>query len=220
MEFKTVGAAEVVKGQVLTLYVENTQNPPNHHYLQLYIKESFSLSDQMALFHSEEREYRDVASEVSVEAFYRFLLRKGLADRPRSDVVKFGQMGRPSARVVEEYKYAINPDAFILGNLREALLFHSKAIVNHQGYRVVIMSSDVETDELVVEITHRDQSVGVINMCVAFDRGIGVEFDADDQEQIRKTIDEMVSGVAPVPGLSVSRVFLNIIQPVETKEPV
>jgi hypothetical protein len=212
MELRTVGETAVVKGQLLTLFVNDANSPSNHYFTLLYVKESFSVSNEMAEFYKNlPEELKTLPSETATEHFYLYLLKKGLVERPKSDVVHVGSIGRIPERISDEYKYMLNPDKFTLKKIQSDLMFQSLTFDNHQGYRIMILGPEGSLSEIIVDIQQNDRYLGVIKLGIVFDRTMDVEFDQSDIELMRKTVLKMVSEVSAVPNIQIGRIRLNIL---------
>lgn len=209
MELQTVGGSAVNKGQLLTLYVEDPTKSNGHYFMMLYVKETFNVSIEMAGFYQQlSSENRLMSSEAATEQFYLYLLRKGLVERPKSDVIYMGEMGRPSVRVSDEYKYSLNPTEYTIRKLKNDLMFQSMTFYNHQGYRVMLLGPEGSLSEIMVEIIQHGESVGTIRLGIVFDRSLDAVINEADIEQMRSVIMRMVSETSHIPDVTIGRICI------------
>lgn len=211
MELKSLGHSTVVEGQLITLVVENPSVPMENLYVMLYVKKDFNISDEMAQFYESNKddESNTKFSEVMVGEFYQYLLRKGLVDRPRSDVVRFGVVGRPSKRILDEYKYRLSPEEFVLTGIRERLELKSNYIVTDAGYRVLVASVEDRPENVAVTLELRGTVIGSLRFFILHGSTEVISMSPADMDRLTAAIAEIIKDSCDIPEVRVHRVFID-----------
>lgn len=188
-----VGSCEVLSGQLLTLYAEDKVNG-RPSYIMLYVKKSFDLSQKMVeYYHSLSTDERTQHTEVSCDGLYRMLLKQGLVEKPRSDLVLMGEIGRPSKRLADEVRYSINPEKYKLEKIRDELQYVTKLFYNHQGYRIMLIGADSVLNEAIIDVLdEKGMPMGNLKIGVVFDRTSNATIDSGDTEKLKETVQKMI----------------------------
>jgi ACT domain-containing protein len=207
-----LGTRMALKGTMLTLFVNDPENSTNQRFLQLLVKDTFNLSLEMAeYFETANSEVRALPSEMAIERFYLYLVKKGLVEKPVNEVIYIGEYGRPSKEILKEYKYSVNPIESTMFHIRECMTNKSKAFINHQGYRIMVIDQSMSLSEVVIEVMHHELSLGTLHVGIVFDRTLDVTLNADDLVSIKVLIEELV-GIKQFPiGISMGRVFVHLL---------
>lgn len=207
-----LGRRMAIEGTMLTLFVNDPENSINQRFLQLLVKREFNLSLEMAeYFETANSTVRGLPSELAIERFYLYLVKKGLVEKPVNEVVYFGEYGRPSKEILKEYKFGVNPIEATVFQLREAMVNKSRAFINHQGYRIMVFDQSMSLSEVVIEIMYHELSLGMLHVGVVFDRTLDVTLNDDDITAIRTIVGEL-AGIKQLPsGISMERVFVNLL---------
>lgn len=216
MELRTIGHSSVVKGQLLTLYVTDPNNAGDHYFTLLYVKEAFDVSAQMAAFYAQlDDKTRCLPIEKNTEGFYLYLLKQGLVERPRSNVIHMGEAGRANNRLTQEYRYSLNPVEFIIDTLNNGLMYQSRSFVSEQGYRYMLVGPSCSFSEVVATIDVNGETIGSIHMGIAFDRTLDAELSQRDLKRMTAVLMDMIKEVGCFPGLSVSNLQLSLAPLIE-----
>lgn len=200
------------EGEVITVFVNDPDNPANQQFSLLYVKVSFNIGQQMALFYDQvPATQRAQPTEKAMESFYIYLLKKGLVDRPKNTVIYLGDHGKLPVSIIDEYKYSINPIEWILEHITQSLMFQTNTFLNHQGYRIMLLGPSGSLSEIAVEIMHEDLSLGMVQVGIVFDRTLDAVLNEDDILAIRTTISKMFNlGQYPT-GVSIGRMYINLL---------
>lgn len=200
------------EGEVITVFVNDPENAANQQFSLLYVKESFNIGQQMAAFYDQvSPDQRAMPTEKALESFYIYLLKKGLVDRPKNTVIYLGDHGKLPISIINEYKYSVNPIESVLDHLTQSLMFQTKAFENHQGYRIMLLGPSGSLSEIAVEIMHEELSLGLIQVGIVFDRTLDAVLNEDDVLTIRNTIASMLNVNQYPPGISIGRMYINLM---------
>lgn len=217
MDPHRVGSCEVLSGQLLTLYAEDKVNARSS-FIMLYVKKSFDLSQKMVEYYqSLTADERSQHTEVSNDGLYRMLLKQGLVEKPRSDLVFMGEIGRPSKRIADEVRYSINPEKYKLDKIKHDLQYVSKLFFNHQGYRILLLGADDVLNEAIIDINDEDGVfIGNLKIGVVFDRTANATLDKDDTEKLKETVLKMIRESGHLENVTLGKVHYNFHEMSET----
>jgi hypothetical protein len=206
------GNKHAMAGNILTVFVDDPDNPSNQRFSILVVLKTFNLSFEMAeYYHTSPPSVKAFPSEQAMDRFYLHLMKKGLVERPLNEVVHIGSHGRPPKEIIDEYKYSINPIEAMLSILQEKMVNKSKVFVNHQGYRIMVLDQMKSLSEVLVEIMHHDLSLGLLSVGVVFDRTLDAVLNDDDLMTIRSIIEEMVCIKQQPEGICIGRMFVHLM---------
>jgi hypothetical protein len=142
--------------------------------------------------------------------FHIHLVKKGLVERPTNEVIHIGEYGKPSKEIMNEYKYSVNPIEATVSMLRDQMVCKSKAFINHQGYRMLILEAAGSLSEIVVEVMHHDFALGVFTVGIVLDRTLDAVLNEEDLIKVRSIVEEMVCIKQQPPGISIGRLFIHL----------
>ena len=208
MESKPLGESKAKAGQLLSLYVEDDVLPVS---VTLYVLKDFDLSNEMAEYHELHRRVGGDKSETVIGTFSAWLAEKGLVENPsRSDIVVLGRFGRPPARMISEWKYRKNPEAFIMDRIRRTLHVASLYMFTHDGQYLILLDHGQSQDEVILEISHKGEAIGMVHLDLFTDSKRRVKINDDDLQKIKALIETIFNERLHEEELSVTRVFTNI----------
>lgn len=207
MNTNRLGSSPIVKGQLITLYIDDVENGRLQQAVILYAMQDFDLAEKMVEYYGECKNKQTLTkSEIMLPCFSDHLVEKGLVTHPSHDTVRLGTVGRPPARMIDEYKYSLNPNAFVEGKLIGLVNGQCNGVFGHRGHYFSLMNAEfcpyVVRCAIVVNNDHD----------ITIDVGVspseaGVHPDADDclkfQLHLQKLFSESLEGIP----IHVVRVF-------------
>lgn len=102
--------------------------------------EDIDLSREMALFcEKTNRSGKDIYTENALPAFIEYLVMKRLLHVGAEVDVHFGSSRRPAARLLNEYRFRLNPESFWEEKLTHRYESRSFTIINHQQQMLTMM---------------------------------------------------------------------------------
>lgn len=209
MSLNNIGTYEVSRGQLITLFSEGDANK-GHKYTMVYVKQSFNLSEKMVEYYeSLSASEKSQPCEDSAEGLYRLLLKQGLVERPKSELLTLGKVGRPSARIADEVRYSRNPESFKLQKIQDDLQFSTKIFFNHQGYRVLLVGAGSSLNEVLIEIVEDGESIGTFKIGIVFDNTVDLTLTEDDTVKLRETVSSMIREAGHFDTVSLGKVNYN-----------
>jgi len=210
MSLSNIGTYEVSRGQLITLFTENPDGR-NHKFTLIYVKKSFNMSEKMVeYYNSLKPDEKTQSSEDSSEGLYRMLLKQGLVEKPRSDFINMGNVGRPSSRLADEVRYSRNPESFLFERIQDDLLYSTRIFFNHQNYRVLLLGAGSSLNEAIIDVHDED---GVIvwsfKIGIVFDGTVDLTLNDDDTNKLRETVKAMIRETGYLEPLELGKINYN-----------
>lgn len=210
MTASNLGETLAVEGQLLVLYVESMEDKRHDVDVVLYVRSTFNLSEQMATYHREVMSATaNMRSEKVIREFVQWLTDKGLVTEPSSSHVSVGAKGRPPVRIIDEYKYQMNPAEFVFDKLKALVKSQTGAYVNSKGGDVVLLDPAATDDELLLEVFCDGEPIGFLHVGLV----IGTErlkvIDHHDISEIRTSMEALFNKHLPEHQFTIGRVLLD-----------
>lgn len=135
----TLGRLSVKAGEILTFtYRDNT---PHERHVTVVAIADIDLSREMALFCEQcDRHGHAIFTEEALPAFIEYLTQSQLLHVGNEVRIDFGRLGRPSSRLLNEYRFRINPEAFWEAKLLHRYQHNSFTLLNHQNHLLTLMA--------------------------------------------------------------------------------
>ena len=160
---------------------------PNHpKRLTVVALADIDLSKEMATFCGiTNRSGKDIFTENALPAFIEYMAQKRLLHVSTEVSCHFGSVKRPATRLLNEYRFDINPEFFWEEKLTHRYESHSFTVLNHQQQMLTVMF-DIDAPFYVTAslIDLNGDSLGVIRLSVIPD-GQHTLISDEDLERIR-----------------------------------
>lgn len=135
----TLGKMYVRAGEILTFTYDDTV-PEEKRRVTVVAIDDIDISAEMAMFCEQtDRSGKDIYTENALPAFIEFLTEKRLLHVGREVNVHFGQIRRPAARLLNEYRFKLNPESFWEEKISARYEAHSFSVYNHQSHSLTVM---------------------------------------------------------------------------------
>lgn len=135
----TLGRVTVRAGEIITFTFDES-TPERQRHLTVVAIQDLDLSREMALFcEATNRSGRDIYTENALPALIEHLAKKGLLHVGREVTVHVGNRFRPAARLMNEYKFRLNPESFWEDKLVNRYTTGTFNVFNHQGHSLTLM---------------------------------------------------------------------------------
>jgi len=135
----TLGRVTVRAGEIITFTFDGSESEHEKHLTVVAIQD-LDLSREMALFcEATNRSGRDIYTENALPALIEHLAKQGMLHVGREVTVHVGNRFRPAARLMNEYKFRINPESFWEDKLINRYKTGSFNVFNHQGHSLMLM---------------------------------------------------------------------------------
>ncbi len=208
-----IGTYEVSRGQIITLFSEG-DSPKNNRFTLIYVKRSFNMSEKMVEYYrSLSPHEKSQPCEDAAEGLYRMLLKQGLVERPKSDLLHMGMIGRPSSRLADELRYSINPESYVLKKIQDDLLYTTKIFYNHQDYRVLLLGAGSSNNEVIIEVLDTEGvDIGHLKIGIVFDGTVGLTLNDEDTDKVRETIAAMIRETGHFGAISLGKIRYNFAE--------
>lgn len=214
MSLMNIGTYEVSRGQLITLFSEG-ETGKAHRYTLVYVKQSFNMSEKMVeYFANLSPSEKSQPCEEAAEGLYRMLLKQGLVERPKSELLEMGKIGRPSSRIADEVRYSRNPESFKLRKIQDDLLYTTKIFYNHQGYRVLLVGAGSSLNEVLIDVVDNDEVIGTFKVGVVFDGTTDLTLTDDDTDKLRDTVGLMIREAGHYDPINLGKVNYNFLETV------
>ncbi|MNO21491.1 hypothetical protein D3C76_112650 [compost metagenome] len=137
-ENHTLGKVAVRAGEILTFTFDDAD--AKHRHLTVVAIADIDLSREMALFcERTDRSGKDIFTENALPQFIQHLAEKRLLHVGKEVSVQFGDRGRPAARLMNEYRFRLNPESYWEDKLVHRYMSSSFTLFNHQHHSLTIM---------------------------------------------------------------------------------
>lgn len=144
MNMIQLGTTPIGKGQLITLYVEDSENDRLQQAVILYAMQSFNLSEVMVEYYKQCKNKRTLLkSEIAISSFVDYLIEKGFVNQPKNETVRIGIAGRPPMRLIDEYKYQMNPVSFMQEKLESLINGRCNGVYGYSGNYFNLMKADL-----------------------------------------------------------------------------
>lgn len=205
---KDLGNTYIDEGDLITLYLED--NSAKTEVLILVAKTAINLSIEMANYYELIKGYTQwIMSDKAIHGFADYLVEKALAYRPKSTSVKVGDKNRPSKRILDEYKYRLNPKAFSVKMLEEKINDTCAGLYTRKGAYINLTSSSFCNMEVRAHMLQDNEDVGTIRIGIIPDPSIkGIQELEPDKEAIKSFIQKQINVQFPKDNVKVRDVSL------------
>lgn len=181
----TLGLVLVKAGELITFtFDDNVPDRPRR--ITVVAISDIDLSKEMATFcEKTNRSGKDIYTENALPAFIEYLAGKRLLHVGAEVSVHFGAARRPAARLLNEYRFDINPEFFWEEKLTHRYTHKSFAILNHQQQMLTVMFG-IEAPFYISAnlIDLKGDYLGVLRLCVIPD-GQHTLISDEDIERLR-----------------------------------
>lgn len=135
----TLGRLSVKAGEILTFtYRDNT---PQERHITVVAIADIDLSREMALFCEQaDRHSHAIFTEEALPAFIEHLTQRQLLHVGNEISIDFGRLGRPASRLMNEYRFRINPEAFWEAKLLHRYQHNAFTLLSHQNHLLTLMA--------------------------------------------------------------------------------
>lgn len=183
----TLGRLDAKEGDIITLSYRDKDDQEKR--VSVVAIDSFSLSEQMATFCSNTRRSSEsIFTENALPAFIEYLASEGLVHVGRAVEVSVGLAGRPAKRLLDEYKYHINPDSFWQEKLTHWYSKHSIILYSGKGEALTLVTGDDGHLFITAEVlSSKGEPLGLMRFSLLLEH-ITSSISEDDLERIRLAI--------------------------------
>ncbi|MCY1276108.1 hypothetical protein D9M68_19370 [compost metagenome] len=181
----TLGLVLVRAGELISFtYDDSVPNRPKR--LTVVALTDIDLSKEMATFCGlTNRSGKDIYTENALPAFIEYMAGKRMLHVSTEVSVHFGTVKRPAARLLNEYRFDINPEFFWEEKLTHRYESQSFSVINHQQQMLtIIFGIEAPFYVLASLIDLKGDSLGVLRLSVLPD-GQHTLISDEDLERIR-----------------------------------
>lgn len=184
-ENHTLGRIFVRAGEILTFTFDETDSGHKRHLTVVAIVD-IDLSREMALFcDATDRSGKDIYTENALPEFLQSLAEKQMLHVGKEITVHFGDRGRPAARLMNEYRFRINPESYWEDKLVQRYTTGSFTVFNHQHHQLTVMQgTDAPFTAHATIVDMQGEYLGHLRLSVLPDHRHSFISD-DDVERIR-----------------------------------
>lgn len=184
-ENHTLGMVTVRAGEILTFTFDES-TPEKRRHLTVVAIQDIELSREMALFcEMTNRAGKDIYTENALPAFIQHLAEKRLLHVGKEVSVHFGDRGRPAARLMNEYRFRLNPESYWEDKLVKRYTTSSFTLFNHQQHNLMVMMNvDAPFYILADLLDMRGEPLGTLRLSIIPDQR-HTFISPDDVERIR-----------------------------------
>lgn len=137
----TLGMVTVRSGELLTLVLEDDNTPGRPKRVSVITLADIDVSKEMAEYCEHlDRSTNAINTLNAMSGFLGYLVSKGMVKVPQETSVRFGNLKRPSSRLLNEYRYTINPEQFWEDKLLARYHKSSFNVISHQSHMLTIMA--------------------------------------------------------------------------------
>lgn len=179
-----LGRLTVRAGEILTLtYRDNTPLP---RHITVVALVDLNLSEHMATFCADmDRSGHGIFTEQALPAFVQYLTDRRLLHVGKEVRVDFGKLGRPASRLLNEYRFKLNPEAFWEAKLLHRYKHNSFTLFSHQNHLLTIMAGIDAPFSLLAHVVAMDgTALGSFRLEILTDNKYTLISD-EDLERIR-----------------------------------
>lgn len=201
-----LGRTLIKAGEVLTFTY--TENSSQKHIAVVAIAD-IDLSQEMVEFTAGvDRSSRLIFTEEALPAFIEYLSSKSLLHVGPSVAIEFGDIGRPSHRLLDEYRFSINPEAFWDDKLIHRYKHTSFTVFSRQDHTLTVLA-DVEAPFYISAsvVDTEGQLLGMLRLSVLSDNKHTL-LSEEDVERIRLALQADISLGVPEIAVLISEVHL------------
>lgn len=184
-ENHTLGRIVVRAGEILTFTFDESVSGHKRHLTVVAIAD-IDLSREMALFcEATDRSGKDIYTENALPEFLQSLSEKQMLHVGKEISVHFGDRGRPAARLMNEYRFRINPESYWEDKLVNRYTTGSFTVFNHQHHCLTVMQgTDAPFTAHAVIVDMQGEYLGHLRLSVLPDQRHSFISD-EDIERIR-----------------------------------
>lgn len=181
----TLGTMYVRAGDLISFTYDDTV-PEEERRVTVVAIADIELSREMALFCEQtDRSGKDIYTENALPAFIEYLTEKRLLHVGNEVSVHFGQIRRPAARPLNEYRFRMNPESFWEEKIHHRYQKHSFTVFNHQSHTLTVMGGDDAPFFITASfIDMKGDQLGVLRLSVLSDNRHTL-IDDEDVERLR-----------------------------------
>lgn len=192
-EHHTLGRIKVRAGEILTFTYDESIPEKKRHITVVAISD-IDLSDEMATYcGSINRSSRDIFTEEALPGFIQYLTEKRLLHIGNEVTVHFGAKRRPASRLMNEYRFKLNPESFWEAKLIHRYESNSFTVFNHQNHMLTVMGGvDGPFTALARIIDFQGELLGTLRLSVLSDNRHSL-IDDNDIERIRLALQADIS---------------------------
>ncbi len=192
-EHHTLGRIKVRAGEILT-FTYDESIPEKKRHVTVVALSDIDLSDEMATFcESVNRSSRDIFTEEALPGFIQYLTEKRLLHIGNEVRIHFGSMRRPAARLMDEYRFKLNPESFWEAKLLHRYESNSFTVFNHQNHLLTVMAGiDSPFIAMASMIDLQGELLGMLRLSVLSDHRHTL-IDDNDIERLRLALQADIS---------------------------
>lgn len=207
-ENHTLGRIVVRAGEILTLTFDESVSGHKRH-LTVVALIDIDLSREMALFCERmDRSGKDILTENALPEFLQYLSEQQMLHVGKEISVHFGDRGRPAARLMNEYRFRINPESYWEDKLVQRYTTGSFTVYNHQHHLLTVMQgSDAPFTAHAVIVDMQGEYLGHLRLSILPDQRHSFISD-DDIERIRLALQADITLNVEEISVMVERVFV------------
>lgn len=207
-ENHTLGRIVVRAGEILTFTFDESASGHKRHLTVVAIAD-IDLSREMALFCEEtDRSGKDIFTENALPEFLQSLSEKQMLHVGKEISVHFGDRGRPAARLMNEYRFRINPESYWEDKLVQRYTTGSFTVYNHQHHCLTLMQgTDAPFTAHAAIVDMQGEYLGHLRLSVLPDQRHSFISD-DDIERIRLALQADITLNVEEISVMVERVFV------------
>ncbi len=189
---ESLGRLIVKAGEILTFTYRDSTPHPRHVTVVALV--DLDLSRHMAEFcEKTNRDSRDIYTEQALPSFIEYLTELHLLHVGKEIQVDIGQIGRPASRLMNEYRFRLNPEAFWEAKLLHRYQRSSFTVFNHQNHLLTVMAGvDAPFTVVASLIDMAGDALGVLRLSVLTDHKYTL-LDDEDLERIRLALQADIS---------------------------
>lgn len=182
----TLGMLSVGAGELLTLLLDDDTSPGRPRRVTVITLTSFNVSQEMADYYTRiDRNGQGVITPNATAGFLSYLAEQQMIKVPRELSIHFGNMKRPASRLLNEYRYTINPEEFWEEKILARYVKASFDVFNHQGHMLMVMGNvDAPFKMIATIIDGKGAVLGMLRLDILSDSNRTLLSD-DDIERLR-----------------------------------
>jgi hypothetical protein len=182
----TLGMLSVGAGELLTLLLDDDTTPGRPRRVTVITLAAFNVSQEMADYCTRmDRNGQGVITPNAAAGFLTHLAERSMIKVPRELTIPFGNMKRPSSRLLNEYRYTINPEEFWEEKILARYAKSSFDVFNHQGHMLMVVGNvDAPFRMIATIIDGKGAVLGMLRLDILSDSKLTCLND-DDIERLR-----------------------------------
>jgi len=193
LDHHTLGRIKVRAGEILTFTYDESIPEKKKHITVVAIAD-IDLSAEMATYcEGINRATREIYTEEALPGFIQYLTEKRLLHVGNEVSLHFGSKRRPAARLLNEYRFKLNPESFWEAKLIHRYESNSFTVFTHQSHMLTVMSGPDAPFTILAEIIDlTGDPLGVLRLSVLSDNRHTL-IDDEDIERIRLALQADIS---------------------------